>query len=87
MKLEVKRINSELTYVGYWSRTYCEYVEIVKCYDTDFAGKQKVFYRCDFSNRTFSTLNRTKADAIANAKRFMKFKKEQDMNARKIRGY
>ena len=87
MKLEVRRINSELTYVGYWSRSYIEYVEIVKCYDTDFTGKQKVFYRVDHSGRTVSTLNRTKAEAITFAKRYMKFKKEQDLAYRKIRGF
>ena len=87
MKLEVRRINSELTYVGYWSRSYIEYAEIIKCYDTDFTGKQKVFYRCDFSGRTFSSLNRTKAEAIASAKKFMKFKKDQDLAYRKIRGF
>ena len=87
MKLEVRRINSELTYVGYWSRTYCEYAEITKCFDTDMTGKRRAFYRCDFGGRTFSSLNRTKAEAIERTKKFMKFKKEQDMSARKIRGY
>lgn len=90
MKLEVKRMNSELTYVGYWNYgkdSYIEYVEIIKCYDTDMTGRQKIFYRIDHSGRTVSTLNRTKAEAITYAKRFMKFKKDQDLAYRKIRGY
>jgi hypothetical protein len=90
MKLEVKNMG-DITLVGYWNysrnNSYIEYVEIVKCYDTDFLGKQKVFYRVDHSGRTVSTLNRTKAEAIKFSKRYMKFKKEQDMNARRIRGY
>ncbi len=91
MKLEVKRINSELTYVGYWNysrnNSYIEYVEIVKCYDIDFVGGRKVFYRVDASGRTVSTLNRTKAEAIAFAKRYMRLKKDQDLAYREIRGY
>jgi hypothetical protein len=90
MKLEVKNMG-DITLVGYWNysrnNSYIEYVEIVKCYDTDFAGKQKVFYRVDFSGRTVNTLNRTKSEAITFAKRFMKLKKEQDLAYRKIRGY
>lgn len=77
MKIEIRRIDDNLTYVGYFTREYCEYVELIKCYDSDMMGKRKSFWRVDDSWRTVSSLNRTKTQAIDFAKRYMKNKKEQ----------
>ena len=84
MKLEVRKMSEDITYVGYFSKEYTEYVEVIRCWDRDFTGELRKFYRVDFSYRTVSTLNRTKAEALSYAKKYMRFKKDQDMAYRKI---
>ena len=52
MKLEVRKMSEDITYVGYFSKEYTEYVEVIRCWDRDFTGELRKFYRVDFSYRT-----------------------------------
>ena len=68
--LEIKTINSELTIIGYFEKG--KWLEITKHYDYQMDGTRKSFWRVDNSNYTISSLNRTKAEALKEARRWIK---------------
>lgn len=67
MKIEVRTIDKDLTLVGYFNRNCVDYVEVSKHSDG------RIFWRVDNeSGYTVSSLNRTKAEAIKEARKYMK---------------
>ena len=67
--LEIKTINSELTLIGYFEKG--KWLEISKHYDYTYDGK-KSFWRVDTATHTISSLNKTKAEAIKEARKWIK---------------
>ena len=68
--LEIRTINNELTLIGYFKKG--KWLEISKHYDYTMSGNKKSFWRVDDSCRTISSLNRTKAEAIKEARKWIK---------------
>lgn len=72
MKIEVRTIDENLTLVGYFNRNYINYVEVSKHYDG------RIFWRVDNgSGYTISSLNRTKTEAIKEARKYIRSKRAE----------
>lgn len=63
-KLRTEVINSELTLIGYFEEG--KWLEVSKHNDG------RTFWRVDNSNYTISSLNRTKAEAMKDARKWIK---------------
>ena len=68
--LEIKTINNELTMIGYFKKGL--WLEISKHYETTMGGKARYFWRVDSACGTISTLNRTKAEALKEAREYIR---------------
>lgn len=71
MKLETRVINSELTLMGYFKEGFV--LELSKCYEYSM-GEKRTFWRIDNNGYTVSTLNRTKAEAMKEARAYIRKK-------------
>ena len=68
--LEIRTINAELTMMGYFRKGL--WVEISKHTEYTISGTKKTFCRVDGAWGTISTLNDTKAEAIKEARAYIR---------------
>ena len=68
--VETRVLNAEHTIIGDFKDG--KWLDVTKHYDIDFNGIEKSFWRVDTGSETISTLNRTKKEAMEDARKYLK---------------